>query len=324
MGGTALTRRRVLGALGGVGAAALGVAATTGASADDEWNAVGSPTGNAINDVTHTSGMAHAVGSSGLVLRRVAGEWSIHTDEGAGRSKTLEACDTTRGGDRLWFCGASGTVGALDVESGEVTSHSKPIEAGNGFTDVAVAGSVGGERVYLASSSGTVVVGHHGKKGMTWTKRDTGASDTVTAVDFHTRERGHAVTNGSAVYRTTDGGATWEWVGIEDAQVPLKDVSSGARHVYVAGGAGRVFRLDCRCRRWTPFKAGSVTISAFERTADRLLGAGGSGNVVEPSDTGYTLYGTATGNHLNGVAIGEEYEPDVVVGDSGAILERRV
>lgn len=324
MGGTVLTRRRVLGALGGAGAAALGVAATSGVSADDEWHAVGSPTGNALNDVTHTAGMAYAVGSSGLVLRRVAGEWTIHTDEGAGRSKTLSACDATDGGGRLWFCGSSGTVGALDVESGEITSHAKPVGAGNGFTDIAVSGSVGGERVSLASSSGTVVIGHYGKKGMSWTEHDTGSGYTVTGVDFHTRKRGHAVTNGSAVYRTTDAGATWERIGIEDAQVPLKAVVSGAQHVYAAGGSGRVFRLDCRCQRWTPFKSGSVTISSFEQTGDRLLGAGGSGEVVERSDTGYTLYGTATGNHLNGVAIGEEYEPDVVVGDGGAILERRV
>ncbi|GAD53186.1 hypotheical protein [Halarchaeum acidiphilum MH1-52-1] len=322
MGQTILTRRRLLGALGGAGAAALGVAATTGASANDRWGAVVSPTGESLHDVSHTSGTAYAVGSSGRVLRRVAGEWSVSTEKGAGRSKTLSACAPTDDGDRLWFCGASGTVGFLDVESGNVTSHAKPVGAGDGFTDIAVFGGVGAERVYLAASDGTVVIGRHGSGKLQWETRDTGGGYTITGVDFHTRERGHAVTNGSAVYRTTDAGATWDRIGIADAQVPLKAVVSGAQHVYAAGGSGRVFRLDCTCGRWTPFKPGNETVSALVQRDGRLLGAGGSGSVVERTDTGYTLYGTGTGNHLNGAAIGGDYGPDIVVGDGGAILER--
>lgn len=322
MGGTGLTRRRLLGVLGGAGATALGAGAVSNAMANDGWSVVETPTGNALYDAAYAGSTPYAVGGSGVLLRRDGQSWTTVVSDGTGRNKTLRACAVTTADDRLWFCGASGTLGYLDVASGTTTDLSKPVEEGNTFYDVAVEGAAGEERVYLATSGGDVVVGHQNTGSWTWTEYDTGGGYTVTALDFHDARRGHAVTNGSAVYETTDGGQTWTRVGIEDAQVPLKAVVSQPNRVYVGGGSGRVYRLDCTCDLWTPFKPGSDTVSALERYGGELLGAGGSGHLVERTETGYVMYESPTGNHLNGVALGRDGGPDVAVGDGGVLLER--
>ncbi|GAA0659126.1 WD40/YVTN/BNR-like repeat-containing protein [Salarchaeum japonicum] len=311
------SRRNVLAgmATAGVAAAGIGALSETGSA----WSSVSSPTGSSLHDAAYTSAGAYAVGGSGTVLRRDGGEWSVARSDGAGRGKSLYACAASDDGDRLWVAGSSGSVGALDVASGAMTDFSKPVNQGDSFRDVAVAGSAGDERVYLAKTSGTVVGGEASGESASWTATDTGSGYAVTGVDVRSRDAGHVVTSGSSVYETTDGGATWRTVGLEKAAVPLYDVVSGREETFVAGANGQVFRLDCDCMRWTPESAGSKEVSAFERAGDEFLGAGGAGTLVERADAGWTQYGSETGNHLNGVALGS---PTVVVGDSGTILER--
>lgn len=322
MGGTGLTRRRMLGALGGAGAAALGGFAVTNATANSDWTVVGSPTGNSIYDVAYAGSKPYAVGSSGSMFARSNGSWSTVTSSAGGRNKDLKACAATDDGERVWYCGTSGTVGYLDRTTGGTVDHSNPVGDGNTFYDVAVSGSAGNSYVFLTSSSGTVVVGNHESQSVSWASYDTGSGSTVTATDFYDKSNGYAVTNASTVYRTSNGGQYWKRVGIPNSQVPLKAVVAGPNHVYVGGGSGRLYRLDCTCSLWTPFKPGAATVSALDRYEKSMLGAGSSGHVVERTHSGYRMYGTPTGNHLYGVAVGRGGGPDVAVGDSGTIVER--
>ncbi|QLC34179.1 hypothetical protein EFA46_008165 [Halarchaeum sp. CBA1220] len=73
MGGSGLTRWRLLGALGGAGAVVLGAGAMSSAVANDGWRAVETPTGGALYDAAYASDGPYAVGSGGTVRRRDTG-----------------------------------------------------------------------------------------------------------------------------------------------------------------------------------------------------------------------------------------------------------
>lgn len=318
-----MSRRSLLATGAIAGATALGVGGVASATANSEWVEVDSPTGNALYDTVFAAGESYAVGSGGNVLRRGSDGWTIVVADGVtGDNKTLHACDTTNDGKYLWMCGSSGRVGYYDLETGTMQGYTSPVNNGTTYNDVVAWGRSGKERVYLATSSGRVVVGTRDSSGaMQWHATDTGGGYTVNGIDFYERKKGHAVTNGEAVYATKDGGETWDHVGIEFAQVPLNDVVSRPDHVYVVGGSGQLYRGDRHCTRWTPFSPGSKELSAIVHNDDgEWLGCGGSGRALRKQWAGWGEYQTPVGLHLNGCTLGS---PDVVVGDSGTILERK-
>ncbi|GGL59691.1 WD40/YVTN/BNR-like repeat-containing protein [Halocalculus aciditolerans] len=322
---TPLSRRRFLAGTATVGAATVGAAAATAADSGG-WASVSSPTGNALYDVVYADGRPWAVGSSGNLLERVDGSWRVASEHFAKKDKTLHAAATTDDETRVWAAGASGMVGSYDVDTGESVSEKKPVGNGNTFTDVVVVGDAGSERVFLAGPSGRVVVGEHDAAGeLTWSLYRTGGGYAVNGLDFRSRDVGYAVTDGSTVFKTTDGGQSWKAIGIPNAQVPLFDVVARDESVYVSAGSGRFYRLDCACNLWTPFKTGSEQVSALTYRGDRFLGVGGSGRAYRKTNTGWTSVETPTGNRLNGVVPGERDDParpSVAVGDSGTILEQ--
>lgn len=317
-----ISRRSFLATGALASATALGVGGASLAAAASDWVEVSSPTGQALYDADYAKDVAWAVGSSGNLLKRGSDGWTIVDGDGpTNNNKTLYACDATNDGKHLWLCGSSGRVAYYDIADDTMRDHTKPVNNGTTYTDVVAWGRAGKERVYLATSSGRVVVGTRDSSGdMQWTVTDTGSGYTVTGLDFHERKKGHAVTSGQDVYETTDGGDTWTKVGHDAAQVPFYDVVSQSDHVFVVGGNGQVFRRDCTCGVWTPFSAGSKDLSAMEYTDEGYLGCGGSGRALKRTPSNWEEYKTPVGNHLNGCTLGKV---DVIVGDSGVILERK-
>ncbi len=317
---TPASRRTVLAS---VGTTAVGVA-TLGASdvLAGDWERVDSGTGKTLNAVTRAGANAYAVGSSRRVVERSGGSWSVYDTTGpTGGQKTLYGVDATDDERLLWVAGSSGAVGAYDRADGSVTSH-KPPNVSPTFTDVAVTGPAGGERVYLTKSSGEVYVGARAdteEGGMSWSTSDTGGSYTIRAVDFHGPERGRAVSSNSGVYQTTDAGETWTRVGIADSAASTYDVASGPDRVFVGAATGRLWRRDCDCSLWTPLQAGSKAIRGLARDGTRVLGAGESGRAFDRDADGFSVTDTPTGNTLLDATVGET---DILVGNSGTILER--
>jgi hypothetical protein len=90
--------------------------------------------------------------------------------------------------------------------------------------------------------------------------------------------------------------------------------------VLVAGGSGRVYRLDCDCDLWTPVDGGDRAVHAPDRDGSDVLTPGASGCIYERTPDGWDVLGTPMTADLYGAAFGESV--DVAVGASGTILER--
>lgn len=243
-----------------------------------EWSEVLSPTSKTLYEVVGTDAGPFDVGESGTVIHRASSGWEMTISDGPrGQNKTLLGAGVTDGGDRLWMAGKSGTLGEYDVSTGELTDWSTPSGISNVFYDVEVTGTVDEtERIYLTMSSGNVLVGERtGESTIEWSKHDTGGSNTLTAVDFHTATDGHVVSDSHNAFQTSDGGKTWTDVSPQDAQNPFYTVVSGRDHVYVGADNGQIWRRDCDCDNWTPTDLGSNKLYTIAGRGDDKLVAGG-------------------------------------------------
>ncbi len=325
--GECVSRRQVLAsagltAIGGV--AGLGLSTVQGASG---WSEVMSPTAKTLYEVVDTATGPFAVGQSGSVIHRTSSGWEMPVSDGpSGNNKTLLGAAVTDGGARLWMARKSGVLGEYDVETGTMTDWSQPTGISNVFHDVEVVGRVDNEELHLTMGSGMTLYGKRTDNGtFDWETKDTGGSDTLTAVDFRTKSDGLVVSNGGNVYetRSSNSGGGWTWVqsGIDDAVNPLFDVINGSNHAHVGGDNGQIWRGDYDCALWTPHSAGSKGVQAVERRNGVFLGAGDSGRVFEREESfnRWVASETPVGNTLLGVVLGE---PDIAVGNSGTVIER--
>lgn len=303
------------------------------AVAQQEWASVSSPTGNTIYSVEHTAHGLTACGYGGEIHHRRKGKWKTEIKRGPSKnSKTLTAAATTDDGERFWVVGNSGAVGEYHLSYKNIYDHSNPLGISSEFTSVSVAGDVGNEHVYIGTSSGQVIIGERNADGeFDWSRTDTGSGYTVTTVDFSlSSDDGFVATNNGGVYRTQDGGQTWARLGVEEAQngyTAMLVEPGDPVQVYVGGGGGRIWRLDCDCNVWTPTEADTKRVYALEANSqqERYLGAGGSGRSYELAEDGAGWYvtETPTGNTLYGAASADDESGiDVLVGGSGTILER--
>jgi len=74
--------------------------------------------------VETTSRGMFAVGGSGIVLNRTENGWKKVLQGGpSGNGNDLYAVSVTGDGHRLWFAGASGELGEMDVRTGSVNDR---------------------------------------------------------------------------------------------------------------------------------------------------------------------------------------------------------
>jgi hypothetical protein len=316
------TRRTVLkgaaASLAGAGVFATAGAATGGGSAEG-WTTAETPTGNTLFDVEETSDGVSAVGGGGVVVRRGADGWRTVLDGGpTGNGNDLYGADVTDDGSRLWFVGASGAIGEYDVEAGVLTDHSAPNDVTNNFNDVSVTGTADEANVYVAGDSGTVYYSFESGATGTWDSVTPGSGAAVDAIDFYDGRKGHAVDGNQTVFVTGDG-ATWERLGIADANHNLYGVDSDAADdVTVSGGGGTVYAWNGS--QWVRSDTGDASLRDVEVGGGGGLTVGGGGVVFRLGRDGWTREQTPTGANLKAVV---RANPTVAVGAGGTVVERR-
>jgi len=313
------SRRGVLKGIGATVAAAMGGAALSGAvAAAEPWESVESPVGGTLYDVEYTSEGAYAVGDSGVVLERTAVGWQKVLDGGpTGNGNNLYGSDVTDDGKRLWFVGSSGAIGEYDVETGDLTDHSAPMDVTNNFNDVSVTGKAGEANVYVAGDSGKMYYSFENGAEQTWDYTTPGSGSAINAVDFHDVRSGHIVDGNKSVFATDDG-STYDKIGLADANVNFYGVDSdGSDDVWVSGGGGMIFRYDGS--QWTPTDTGDASLRDIEVDGGAGYTVGGGGKVYELADAKWQQTETPTGENLKAIVRGDT---DIAVGAGGTIIER--
>ncbi|GGN15297.1 PQQ-like beta-propeller repeat protein [Halarchaeum nitratireducens] len=233
-----VSRRRFLGAATGAALAwgTTGTASAAGTGSGRDWQPVDSPTDRALHGVARAGDRTYAVGGGGVVLERTsdAGEWRVLTANGPdGNGSNLHAAASD--GERVWIVGASGALAVVDAATGDVTTHRAPDDVTNQFTSVALEPG-DGTSVYVADSSGHVHVSTEERgRERDWTHATPGSGAAirdVTAADG----RVVAVDSNGDVFETRDG-ASWDRIGIDDADATLRGVAVAGGTAHAVGGA---------------------------------------------------------------------------------------
>ncbi len=317
-----LSRRSLL--LGGATALTGVLAGCSGGGVEHGWLQVGSPTSDSLYDVVLTAAGPCAVGDGGTVLTRRQDNWKAASSGSVG-SDTLYGASATDDGRRVWFCGDSGAVGAYDVVADRATDHSAPGEKTSSWTDVAVAGRAGSERVALVNSSGEFLLGRATADGVRWESpaKPTGG-ESATAVDVANRTV-LVADSGGGVYarRPASGtsGPTWETVGIGGQDVEIRDlVAVDPDRISVVTATGAVYAYGGY--RWLRSDVTDGALHAVTQRGTHALAVGAGGSVLELTDHRWQPAETPTDRSLYGCALDAGSYSDVAVGTGGTILER--
>ncbi|MWG34412.1 twin-arginine translocation signal domain-containing protein [Halomarina oriensis] len=288
------------------------------------WTEVTSPTGNGLNGAAIGADGPYAVSGGGEVLARRDSGWTVVTTfPGGGNTFALTCADASSDGGNVWFAGASGAVGRYDTSTGTISDYSAPKGKTSTWESVAVAGPAGAETLYLANGSGEVLKGTNSAGVVTWSDvQKPGGGSSIkggTALDASTA---YFVDTNAKVYETTDGGESWSTVGIPGGTVGLYGVGAGSTEdISVAGGDGSILRYNGAV--WTRLDVADGGFTALVRDRENALAVGGSGRVYRRTWDGWEREETPAAVTLGGVALGGEF-PDVTVGSSGTIFERRL
>lgn len=287
-----------------------------------EWTESDSPTEEGLSDVVVTATGPHAVGTGGVVLTREDDGWEVSLERGpTTESNDLRGAGVSDDGRHLWFAGDSGVLGQYDVEESYLTDYSAPLAITNNWTDVAVVGPADGETIYLVDGSGQVLRGENDGGEFDWNQPEVpGSGSSMTSVEF-TEEAGYLCDTNAGVYETTDGGGSYEIIGIEDAGADFTDIAPLTREaISVACDDGTVFRYDGTT--WTKLYAGEGALHAIDRRDDRGFAAGAEGAIYERTGGGWEPDPTPIEAALYGVAIDTDGGA-VAVGEDGTIIEYR-
>ena len=218
------------------------------------------------------------MGGAGVVLERTPESWRRVLDGGpTGNGTNLYGSDVTDDGKRLWFVGSSGAIGEYDVETGDLTDHSAPIDVTNNFNDVSVTGEVGSANVYVAGDSGKMYYSFENGETGSWDYVTPASGSAINAVDFFDDRSGHIVDGNQTVLYTKDG-VSWDKLGIENANYNFYGADSdGFDDVWVSGGGGKIFDCDAGVGcdpEQTP--TGANLKAVVRGDTDVAVGAGGS------------------------------------------------
>lgn len=318
------SRRNILATLG----AAVGSLTAAGCiDADSEWVAADVPTDATLYDVVPTAVGAYAVGENGIVLARDEddGEWTVRLEGGlGGRGDGLRSAAVTSNGRAMWVAGDSGALGLYDVVADRAIDFSAPKGKTTSWTAIAAAGLAGDERLTAINSSGELLRGRRDGPTIDWKKViKPGSGSSVTDIDLTPLGYGYVVDTDSGVFESRDAGVSWSRIGLERADIDFAAVAATDNgHVSVAGGNGVVYTYDGV--HWSRSKLGEQPIAALARDRNTALAVSSTGVIYERSYGEWTkLVRLRPGNELLGVALGTARSPQLVVGQSGTIFERR-
>ncbi|WP_222919791.1 hypothetical protein [Natrinema sp. SYSU A 869] len=317
------TSRRAFLAMVGTAAGSLSLAGCI--DADSEWVPADVPTDATLYDVVTTADGAYAVGENGTVLARDGDEWTVRLEHGlGGRGDGLRSTAVTSNGRAMWVAGDSGALGLYDVVADRAVDFSAPKEKTTSWTAIAAAGLAGDERLTAINSSGELLRGRRDGADVAWgdvTKPGSGSS--VTDIDLTPLGYGYVVDTDSGVFESRDGGVSWTRIGLEGAGIDFATVAAtDSGHVSVAGGNGVVYAYNGV--NWSRTTLGEQPIAALARDRDTALAVSSAGVIYERGFDGWTEpVALEAGNELLAVALGTARSPQLVVGESGTVFERR-
>lgn len=284
------------------------------------WTTVDVPTSESLLDVAVAGGTAYAVGDEGSVLVGDGDGWSAALSDGPrAQSNALRGVAAVDEGT-VWFAGDSGAVGRFDADAGGHVDHSAPDDDTTNVVDVAAAGSPGDETVLLVDGSGRVRRGRCREGEVAWDDPvEPGSGSSLAAVTLDADGTGYACDTNQAVFETTDGGRSFDRVGLDDAEGTLTGVAADGGRVLVGADDGVVHRRGDA--GWTPERVGEDALWALAVDGGAL--ACGDGGVVyeRAADAAdWERVVTPASGPLRGVAAGGFGA--VAVGEDGAVVER--
>ncbi|PCR89202.1 beta propeller repeat protein [Natrinema ejinorense] len=321
---------------GSAAAEGSGETDTDRTSEDDRprrWRLVDVPTEATLRDVCVTeSDAVHAVGEDGLVLTGDPAdddgadlEWSITLADGpAAEGDELNGVDATDGGRAVWIAGDSGSVGRLEVETGLHTDYTAPAAITDNWLGVAVGGPSGDETVLLINGSGAVLRGRYRDGECSWDDPVTpGSGSSLSGIDLADASVGYCCDTNDAVFETTDGGESFDRVGLGDASGTLETPATlGLGDCLVSADDGIVHRYGGST--WTPERVGEEAICGLARREGETIACDADGAIYErPAAAGWTAVDVRVPEPLLAVSIGTAGERAVAVGEEGTVVERR-
>ncbi|WP_265108113.1 WD40/YVTN/BNR-like repeat-containing protein [Halosolutus halophilus] len=292
--------------------------------ADLHWTPVDVPTDATLADVAIADGGAVAVGDGGAVLVAAGDDWDPALEDGPGaQGQDLRAVDATADGDVAWVAGDGGAVGRVEITTGRHADHSAPADRTDNLTGLAVAGATGDETILLANGSGEVIRGRYRDGDLAWDGPKTpGSGSSLSGVDLLDDAIGYCCDTNDGVFRTDDGGQTYDAIGVDGTDGTLTDVAAGEGGAcHVSTDAGVVHRYDGST--WTPDRITDGALSALARHGDRLVATDDEGAVYDRADptADWERVFTGASGPLHGVAIGPDRS--IAVGAEGTVVERR-
>ncbi|MFC7142001.1 hypothetical protein ACFQMA_19465 [Halosimplex aquaticum] len=315
--------------LGGASALAAGLAGCGGRSVKHGWLDVGAPVDGTLRDVVVTTAGPHAVGESGAIVARRSDTWETVVSDGpAGQSTGLYGVDVTDDGRRLWVAGSGGAAGAYDPASGEMIDFSGPAGNTSTWTDVAVSGRAGSERIALLNGSGELLAGRAREGTVRWSEvtKPTGgvsgtAVDAVGRTTVVTDSGGGVYGHTGPIDPTKPDEPGWKTVGIRGVETSLRDlVAVAPDQVEVVTDDGTSYRYDGQS--WFRTDVADGSLHAIDRRGGNALTAGVDGAIYEVSNHQWERAETPTSNTLHGCAVATDSYADVAVGAGATILER--
>ncbi|APX98045.1 hypothetical protein [Natronorubrum daqingense] len=292
-------------------------------SSSADWTTAESPADASLRDVVATSRGSYAVGDGGVVLGSGEdGEWSVLLEDGpAAGGNDLHGVDATSDGGAIWVAGASGSLGRLDPETGRHVDYTAPEDITDNWLGVAVGGSSGEETVLLITGSGAVLRGTYGDGEVAWTGPEKpGSGSSLSAITLSKDGVGYCCDTNDGVFETTDGGDSFDRIGLEGADGTLTDIATTDDGTCLASADdGVVHRFDETT--WTPERVTDGTIEGLAAAGERVV-ACGDGTIYEREDPAaeWEEFDTDRENSLLAVSVADAR--GVAVGENGAVVER--
>lgn len=318
----------VAGALAGTG---LGTVPSASLAQEGDWTEADVPVESGLASAANSLFGPVAVGDGGTLISRTIAGWETLLETGpTTQSNPLNDAAVTDDGEHVWFAGGSGVIGQYDVVEHELTDYSAPgVEEPDGSINemtitweaLDVAGDAGEERLVFANGSGEVLSGRYDGETVEWGEAvKPGGGSSVGGAAFLDESTVYVTDTNSMVYRSDDGGESWESIGIDGASVALYDVAASAEDdVSATGGDGSVFRYNGAV--WTKNNAGGESLFGIDRDLDYGLAVGGSGTALTRTLYGWEEDETPTDATLQDVVFTDDFL-EVAVSEDGTILER--
>ncbi|WP_049914382.1 WD40/YVTN/BNR-like repeat-containing protein [Haloterrigena salina] len=301
---------------------------------EQAWHTVEAPTDATLRDVavaaaddTADSSAAYAVGDGGIVLTDDGDEWTAVLEDGpAAGGNDLRGVDATADGAAVWVAGDSGALGRIDAETGRHTDFTAPEDITDNWLGVAVGGASGAETILLINGSGAVLRGTYGTDGdgraLEWTGPEKpGSGSSLSGVAFADDAVGYCCDTNDGVFETTDGGESFDRVGLEGADGTLTDVATAGRDDCLASADdGVVHRYDGPT--WTPERVADDALTGVARREERAMACAADGAVHERAGAaaGWERTDIDAAGALLAVSLAETRA--VAVGEDGTIVAR--